>query len=31
LVWRALALWLAVLVLITLASAITFVTTNFSL
>lgn len=31
LVWRALALWLAVLVLVTLASAITFVTTNFSL
>jgi adenosylcobinamide-phosphate synthase len=31
LVWRALALWLAVLVLVTLASAITFVTVNFSL
>ncbi len=31
LVWRALALWLAVLVLITLASAITWVTVNFSL
>ncbi|MGB8599287.1 MAG: cobalamin biosynthesis protein, partial [Burkholderiales bacterium] len=31
LVWRALALWLAVLVLVTLASAITFVTANFLL
>ncbi len=31
LVWRALALWLAVLVLVTLASAITWVTANFSL